>query len=1083
MALVLPACSDDVGRGPKANNTSVNNTNTNNDNDVGPGDDTTAIEDIAKSDVCVGPGCEVVDECNPNVEVCPCRAGQLKLCSSLGDPLSFSPQSACRAGTQRCIKGEWEAQCHGELAPDDGICEVDVDLLDCAGFIDQFGECIEGPRGDPADANVLCTEGSAGSVGGPCSCEIPEDGDPETLRRGQPCYSAHIDTLGVGICRAGVRDCQIDGSWGACIGEVTPQAEVCGDGIDNNCNAVIDDGCPGCPPGMDTCDDLNNGIITVPCPNGNTRNACGGCTAVTDEICGDGLDNNCNGLVDEGCPCTGSTQRCYLGPAEAAGVGECKWGIQSCLGEAWGPCTGPNGTGQPMLPTQELCGPDGTGNGKDNSCNGIIDDGCGCTAGATRSCGSNVGQCRSGTQTCAGGLWGSCQNAIGPATEVCDGTDNNCNGINDEGLLNACGTCGNSCYVREADPANSGILDEGSQLIDADAADNPTGRAGLTLAKQTFFPPYLWAANSVHGTVSKFNTETSTEEGRYFVGASQHSRSAEDAYFGTNPSRTAVDLDGNMWVIGRGDGRVTKVLWDSTSCPGNTTSMPTAVGPTQINTPNDLLRDECVVYSGFPAATSSPAQSCNQHSDCATGVCSTGCANATCISGCHPSSALCSPGVCVQRSNGRGVAVAPDGKIWLGYSDRNAGLSLGAIVSIDPHTYEVGELKPSTNVPLYSPDANGVQQPVLNANGSAVRENAGSIYGLVGDSRGFIYASGLWESRGLFRYDTAKGEWDAYYTGFNCEVYGIAVDGRNRIWMGCSDAGWGPAHTGVAGGIAVFDPATNKVTRFFVPNEFQTRLPTWNETSPVVTSCLTSSNCARRFQTTAVAVEPATGNVWATVRSIGYLLRLELNELDLAQSEWTYIPVLRDAQNALLGGLGLGSAPDMRGIGFDRLGYAWHLGMSSEYVFKVDPVTNARVEVVKLGVGGHYTYSDFTGSTAFSFTAPRGYWRYYFDTGYPNAQLDGITWEGYSPDGTTIGVRIRPLDSNNNPSGPWRPAEVNGVADYFVYPRGVLSEYIDLHASGGPMTGRTFEVEIRMTSSDAAVRPILHDLSLQWQRP
>jgi cysteine-rich repeat protein len=56
-----------------------------------------------------------------------------------------------------------------------------------------------------------------------------------------------------------------------------------------------------------------------------------------------------------------------------------------------------------------------------------------CPEGATRPCGSSVGECRPGTQTCTGGVWGDCVGAIGPRPEVCNGKDDNCNGIIDDG--------------------------------------------------------------------------------------------------------------------------------------------------------------------------------------------------------------------------------------------------------------------------------------------------------------------------------------------------------------------------------------------------------------------------------------------------------------------------------------------------------------------------------------------------------------------------------------------------------------------------------------------------------------------------
>ena len=56
-----------------------------------------------------------------------------------------------------------------------------------------------------------------------------------------------------------------------------------------------------------------------------------------------------------------------------------------------------------------------------------------CAEGATRPCGSSVGECRPGTETCVGGVWGACVGAIGPTPEVCDGKDNNGTGVIDDG--------------------------------------------------------------------------------------------------------------------------------------------------------------------------------------------------------------------------------------------------------------------------------------------------------------------------------------------------------------------------------------------------------------------------------------------------------------------------------------------------------------------------------------------------------------------------------------------------------------------------------------------------------------------------
>lgn len=45
----------------------------------------------------------------------------------------------------------------------------------------------------------------------------------------------------VGACRKGTQTCNSDGIWGVCNGNVDPIQEVCGNGRDDNCNGILDD--------------------------------------------------------------------------------------------------------------------------------------------------------------------------------------------------------------------------------------------------------------------------------------------------------------------------------------------------------------------------------------------------------------------------------------------------------------------------------------------------------------------------------------------------------------------------------------------------------------------------------------------------------------------------------------------------------------------------------------------------------------------------------------------------------------------------------------------------------------------------
>jgi len=98
------------------------------------------------------------------------------------------------------------------------------------------------------------------------------------------------------------------------------------------------------------------------CSDGKYPPTCDGQILPTDEQC-NGIDDNCDGTVDEGCACSnGDTVPCYGGPPNTEGVGPCKGGTQTCVNGLWGACQGA------VLPIPETC------NGIDDDCNGSIDD-------------------------------------------------------------------------------------------------------------------------------------------------------------------------------------------------------------------------------------------------------------------------------------------------------------------------------------------------------------------------------------------------------------------------------------------------------------------------------------------------------------------------------------------------------------------------------------------------------------------------------------------------------------------------------------------------------------------------------------
>jgi len=191
-------------------------------------------------------------------------------------------------------------------------------------------------NGAPLCDNGLCGVGTCKTGFADCNLD-PNDGcEWNTLQDGactcvpgqkQPCYQGAPGTVNVGACKGGTQTCKADGSgWGACVGQVLPKPEICGNTIDDDCNGTSDDnvdldgdGWTSC--GGDCCDSFAPGCAN---PKGINPGAF--------EYPGDGQDNDCDTTTLDTAPQLCSTDEKFttvLGADVAKAMELCQFTTES----------------------------------------------------------------------------------------------------------------------------------------------------------------------------------------------------------------------------------------------------------------------------------------------------------------------------------------------------------------------------------------------------------------------------------------------------------------------------------------------------------------------------------------------------------------------------------------------------------------------------------------------------------------------------------------------------------------------------------------------------------------------------------
>ena len=356
--------------------------------------------------------------------------------------------------------------CPAPVAPDNCPLVVNVDQADLDG--DGFGDACDADLDGDGDPNASDCQPKVKTVSKLAveSCNgIDDDCDGQSDEAGaagcKPLYfDADGDGFGVTLvkCLCGPADGYTATQSGDCNdkdGGVHPaKTELCGNGKDDNCNgSENDENATGCAKFYTDVDGDGYGVGVASClcsPSGNfSAKQASDCldsdTAVNPgqvEKCLDGKDNNCDGLTDDA-GCQGCSEFFKDGDQDNYGVDNDK----KCLGAAKYPYTAyvggdcNDGSANFKPGATEVC------NGADDNCDGQTDPvgATGCTNFYPDADKDSFGAAVTPVCYCkASGDWsvqktGDCNDndaAVNPAKqEACNGFDDNCNGLVDEGVV------------------------------------------------------------------------------------------------------------------------------------------------------------------------------------------------------------------------------------------------------------------------------------------------------------------------------------------------------------------------------------------------------------------------------------------------------------------------------------------------------------------------------------------------------------------------------------------------------------------------------------------------------------------------
>ncbi len=268
----------------------------------------------------------------------------------------------------------------------------------------------------------------------------------------------------------------------------------------------------------------------------------------------------------------------------------------------------------------------------------------------------------------------------------------------------------------------------------------------LQLNKYAEVFPYIWIANAAESTVSKIDTRTGKEVGRYATGVAG------------NPSRTAVDKDGNCWVGNRAIGTVVKIAMTGGIDKNGNGKIDTSsdLNGNGVIDSNEILpwgQDEAIL------ANTSVGNSSN----------------------------------CIPRA----LAIDKKGQIWVGlYNEKrfvvlnpNDGKFTGISVNVNSTPYGATIDKDGYLWTSGNGSGNVIDKIDTNNNTYLATYDIGAgPYGIVVDKQGIVWVASYTQSV-LVRFDPATNTY-THHKGNGVTGRGVGVDRDGNVWVAYSGNNW-----------------------------------------------------------------------------------------------------------------------------------------------------------------------------------------------------------------------------------------------------------------------------------------------------